>query len=165
MKELSKDSAEVHPRLKSTLKQKIRIYIARVKSLQGDPHYVAKGMAIGVFVGITPTIPFHTIAALALAFILRGSKPAAAVGVWFSNPITIPFFYLGSYRLGTFLLNVSAPFDPKYDSLSELLKLGLGVTLAMIVGGVIIGFPAGIVAYIITLKAFKIIRSRKKYNP
>jgi uncharacterized protein (DUF2062 family) len=162
MEELSTERAEVHQSSKSTLKQKIRTYIAHIKTLQGDPHYVAKGMAIGVFVGITPTLPFHTVIALALAFIVRGSKPAAVIGVWAGNPFTIPFFYLGSYKLGTFLLNAPTPFDPKYESLSELAKLGLEATLAMMAGGVIIGIPFGIAAYFITLKTFKTIRSRKK---
>ncbi len=36
-----------------------REFFEHAKKLQGDPHYVAMGMAIGVFVAITPTIPFH----------------------------------------------------------------------------------------------------------
>ena len=79
---------------KKTLKEISRRSLARIKELNGDPHYVALGMAIGVFVGVTPTIPFHTALALGLSFIFRGSKAAAAIGVWFSNPITIPFFLL-----------------------------------------------------------------------
>ena len=78
----------------------IRAFIANAKTLQGDPHYVAVGMAIGVFIGITPTIPLHTVIAVALAFVLRGSKPAAIIGVWFANPITIPLFYWASYEIG-----------------------------------------------------------------
>ena len=91
-----------------------------------------------------------------------GGKLAAAAGVWVANPLTIPFFYLGSYHLGTFLLNVSPPLDPKYESLAELANLGLRVTLAMIAGGVVIGFPLGIAAYFITLKVFRTFRSRIK---
>ena len=146
----------------STAKQKIRTYIARIKALQGDPHYVAKGMATGVFIGITPTIPFHTAIALALAFIVRGSKPAAVIGVWVGNPVTIPFLYMGSYKLGAFLLNTSAPFDANFQSLSELAELGLEVTLALMTGGVILGIPFGIAAYFITLKIFKTLRARKR---
>ena len=80
------------------LREKIQHLITRFKQLNGDPHYVALGMAIGVFISVTPTIPFHTVIALALAFILRGSKAAAAIGVWFSNPVTIPFFLQGQLR-------------------------------------------------------------------
>ena len=79
-------------------------FVERFKKLQGEPPYIAMGMAVGVFVSITPTIPFHTVIAIALAFILRGSKPAAAIGVWFCNPVTLPLFYLASYKTGMFLL-------------------------------------------------------------
>ena len=140
----------------------IRNFVERAKTLQGDPHYIAMGMAIGVFVSITPTVPFHTIIAIALAFILKGSKPAAAVGVWFCNPITIPFFYLGSYQAGMLILNKSIPFDVKYKSIQEFMNLGWDVTIAMIIGGLILGIIPGIAAYFITRKIFTKIRMRKK---
>ena len=144
------------------LREKIQHLITRFKQLNGDPHYVALGMAIGVFISVTPTIPFHTVIALALAFILRGSKAAAAIGVWFSNPITIPFFYKGSYDLGISILGNSAPFSTEYESILELLKLGADVTIAMITGGVILGILPAIAAYFITRRIFIKLRLRKK---
>ncbi len=144
------------------LREKIRHLITRFKQLNGDPHYVALGMAIGVFISVTPTIPFHTVIALALAFILRGSKAAAAIGVWFSNPVTIPFFYKGSYDVGVSILGNSAPFSTEYESILELLKLGADVTIAMITGGVILGILPAIAAYFITRRIFIKLRLRKK---
>ncbi len=143
-------------------REKIRQLIIRFKELNGDPHYVALGMAIGVFISVTPTIPFHTVLALFLAFVLRGSKAAAAIGVWFSNPLTIPFFYKGSYDLGMSVLGNSAPFSTEYESILELLKLGANVTIAMVTGGIILGILPGIAAYFITRKIFIRLRLRKK---
>jgi len=144
------------------LREKIQHFITRFKQLNGDPHYVALGMAIGVFISVTPTIPFHTVIALALAFILRGSKAAAAIGVWFSNPITIPLFYKGSYDVGISILGNSAPFGTEYESILELLKLGADVTIAMITGGIILGILPGIAAYFTTRRIFIKLRFRKK---
>lgn len=144
------------------LKQNIKQFINRFKKLRGDPHYVAMGMAIGVFVSTTPTIPFHTAIAIVLAFVLRGSKPAAAIGVWFCNPVTMPFLYLWSYKVGMFVLGNSAPFDPKYESITELFKLGMDITSAMVIGGIIIGILPAIAAYIITRNIFATIRLRSK---
>jgi uncharacterized protein (DUF2062 family) len=144
------------------LREKIQHFITRFKQLNGDPHYVALGMAIGVFISVTPTIPFHTVIALALAFILRGSKAAAAIGVWFSNPITIPLFYKGSYDVGISILGNSAPFGTEYESILELLKLGADVTIAMITGGIILGILPGIAAYFITRRIFIKLRLQKK---
>ena len=142
-------------------KYNIREFVGRVKNLEGDPHYVAMGMAIGVFIGITPTMPFHTVLAVALAFILRGSKVAAALGVWFCNPITAPIFYWGSYKAGMYLLGNHAPFDVKFESILELLDLGMDVTIAMIAGGVILGILPGIASYFITRKIITTLRLRR----
>ncbi len=143
-------------------KNNYREFIDRFKKLQGDPHYVAMGMAIGIFVSITPTIPFHTVIAITLAFVLRGSKPAAAIGVWFCNPVTASIFYLASYKVGMLILGKSAPFDVKYESVLELMKLGTDVTIAMIIGGAILGILPGIAAFFITRKIFTKIRSRRE---
>jgi uncharacterized protein (DUF2062 family) len=143
-------------------KHSIREFIQRAKTLQGDPHYIAMGMAVGVFVSLTPTVPFHTVIAIFLAFIFKGSKPAAAIGVWFCNPLTIPFFYLGSYKAGMFILGKSIPFDQKYESITELMTLGMDVTIAMVVGGFILGILPGIAAYFVTRGIFKHIQLRKK---
>ncbi len=160
MKKTEQDS-RVKKTEKFLKKINIRKFTERVKQLHGDPHYVAMGMAIGVFIGITPTMPFHTVIAVALAFIFRGSKAAAALGVWFCNPLTAPLFYWGSYKAGMFILDDPAPFNVKFESILELLKLGTDVTIAMITGGVILGIFPGIVAYFVTRKIFIAIRSRK----
>ena len=143
-------------------KYNYREFIKLIKKLRGDPHYVAMGMAIGIFVSITPTIPFHTVIAITLAFALKGSKPAAAIGVWFCNPVTAPFFYLGSYKIGMLILGKSVPFDEKYISIPELLKLGLDVTAALITGGALLGILPAICSYFIARKIFIDIRSRKE---
>jgi hypothetical protein len=142
-------------------KYNFREFIDRVKNLEGDPHFVAMGLAIGVFISITPTIPFHTVLAVSLAILLRGSKVAAALGVWFSNPVTAPIFYWGSYKLGMYLLGNPAPFDIKYESILELLNLGMDVTIAMIAGGIILGVLPGIASYFITRKIITTIRLRR----
>jgi uncharacterized protein (DUF2062 family) len=150
------------------LKDRFKAFWNKVKKLQGEPRYIATGMAIGVFIGITPTIPFHTAIAIALAFILKGSKPAAAIGVWIANPITIPIFYIGSFKVGTLLLNKPIPFDVKFESIQELLSLGLDVTIAMVVGGAILGIVPGIISYIVTYKFFTAVHSKirqKRLDP
>jgi uncharacterized protein (DUF2062 family) len=142
------------------LKQRVQSFVTRFKELPGSPDHIAKGMAAGIFVGTTPTIPFHTLLAIALAIILGGSKRAAAVGVWLGTPI-VPFLYLSSYKVGTFFLSDLPPLEVKAISLSEVLSLGLDVTCAMLIGGVIVGILPGVAAYFITRKIFTTIRFKK----
>lgn len=144
------------------MKRAIRFWILRIKRLNGDPHYVATGMAIGVFVGITPTIPFHTVSALALAFLLRGSKVAAALGVWCSNPVTIPFFYCWSYKIGVFATGASNHYNIKEWSLFELINAGNEIAIIMLVGGVLLGVLPAVLCYVLTRKMMIIKNNRKR---
>jgi len=142
-------------------KQKIRDFIQKAKTLQGDPAYIAKGIAIGVFVGITPTIPLHTGIAIILTFIFKASKPAAVIGVWSGNPITIPFFYMGSYKIGMALIGKHAVLDKSYFTIQGLLHHGIKTTVAMILGGMLLGILPAIASYFISLKFFTAVRERK----
>ena len=124
----------------------------QLQELRGKPHEISLGLAIGVFVGITPTIPFHTVLAVALAAALRGSKLAAALGVWVCNPLTIPVFYYGSYRLGSFVLGLPELTLPTEHSVFYLLQLGGHVTAAMLHGGVLLGILPALLTYFLTYK-------------
>jgi uncharacterized protein len=142
-------------------KQRVKIFYHRIKSLQGDPHYVAKGMAVGVFVAFTPTIPFHTVLTITLAFALSGNKPAAILGSWINNPLTFPFFYYGSYKVGTFLLGHDIPGGLQYNDIKTLMTVGRDVAVAMVAGGILLGIPPAIGTYFLTLRLFRKIRARR----
>jgi len=162
MSEKSNKRKKISKSISLSLKQKFQRYLAEIRQLEGDPNYVARGMAIGVFIGMTPTIPLHTILAIALAFIFRGSKPAAVIGVWVANPLTIPFFYITSYQIGIFLFKISTPFNPTHISIHQLIELGFEITIAMVIGGMVLGIPFGIIAYCVTWRIIKSIRSSKE---
>ncbi len=144
------------------LRRKIRYGYVRLRRLQGDPKKIAWGMALGVFIGVTPTIPFHMISALALAHLFRISRVAAVMGCWVANPITIPPIYYFSFKLGQWLLYPSETMNlPQTADLGELLHLGWQVNLALQTGGLIIALPPAVAAYYVTLWAVRRYRSRK----
>ena len=127
-------------------------YIRQLRELRGKPHEISLGMAIGVFIAITPTIPFHTVLAVLLAALLRGSKLAAALGVWLSNPLTIPLFYYGSYQLGRFVLRLPELSLPPDYSVLSMVRLSGRVTVAMLHGGVLLGILPAVAAYFLTYR-------------
>ena len=141
-------------------KENIRQVITRFKQLQGDPHNIAMGMGLGIFVCATPTFPFQTFLAITLAFIFRGGKAAAIIGSWLAAPL-IPFFYIGSYKLGTFIFGYSIPIALDPLSISKLINMGWSVAFAMITGGIIVGIVPGIAAYFITRKVFVRLRGQR----
>jgi uncharacterized protein (DUF2062 family) len=122
---------------------------------------VAVGMAVGVFVAFTPTIPFHTVLTIALAFLLRGSKPAAVIGSWINNPLTFPAFYYGSYKVGAFLLGHDIPGRFQYNDIKMLMTLGRDVAVAMVAGGALLGIFPAVGAYFLTFHVLRKMRSRR----
>lgn len=149
-------------RIRGWARGKYLQFIQRLKSLNGDPHFIAMGMAVGVFISFTPTIPFHTVLAIAIAYVLNGSKAAAAIGVWVSNPVTIPFFYYGCYKIGRLILGHKIPLNAKYETISMLLKQGADVTVVMMIGGIVLGIVPAIVAYFVTRKLAESIRAKRR---
>ena len=134
----------------------------QIRTLQGEPHYIALGMAIGVFAAITPTVPLQTVMAVTLALVFKASKPAAIMASLVANPITIPIFYVGSYKLGALLSGGALPKEIRYESVLELLQLGAGVTIALLTGGVLLGLAAGSLTYVLALKFFQVLHAHWK---
>ena len=124
------------------LHRKIRYVYLRFRRLKGDPQKIALGMALGVFIGVTPTIPFHTILALALSYVFRISRVAAIMGVWVSNPITIPPLYYCSFIIGKKILYPHLDLSlPQLIDLRDVIRLGWEINLSLQLGGLISSFP------------------------
>jgi uncharacterized protein len=73
----------------------------RVVRLGGSAHGLALGVAIGVFVASLPILGIQFLLAGLLAWALRGNVPAALLGTFWANPLSLPFLWLGSHWLGS----------------------------------------------------------------
>lgn len=153
----------------------IRYYRLRFVRLQGAPEVLARGVALGTFIGITPTIPLHTISILLLAIMMRSSKIAALLAsIVVSNPLTFfPQYYL-SWRLGNWLLNANLSWerinkvtavlasDGGFQaSLAALGSLGGEALTVMLLGGAVLALPFSLAAYYMSLYFFVTIRNRR----
>ena len=81
----------------------------RVVRIPGTPHFVAAGLACGAAISCTPFVGLHFVLSFLLAWIVRGSLLAAAIGTAVGNPWTFPFIWVWIYESGHWLLNVSSP--------------------------------------------------------
>lgn len=134
-----------------SVKRTLRYHWLKFLRLQEDPRKLAWGMALGVFVGVTPTIPFHFITILTLAPLFRVSVITAVLGIQLSNPLTIPLLYLTAFKVGHFLLHLGAPLRlPETYTWANSLDLIWRGGLALQVGGVIIAIPPAIISYFLT---------------
>jgi len=156
-------------------KRTARFYYLRFLRLRGEPGYLAKGVALGVFIGITPTIPLHTALILALAFPLRASKISSLLVSWVvSNPLTFFAQYYFSWRLGNLVMPGSLSWQSIRHILSiieqgngfleiihQIATLGAKAIFAMVLGGCILALPFTVIAYFLSLNFFKKIAARR----
>lgn len=145
-----------------TLRRFLRYHWLKFLRLQDNPQKLAWGMALGVFIGVTPTVPFHTVAALFLAGLLGVSPITAYLGIWIMNPVTMAPLYLLAYKVGEILLHKGGPLTlPETYNFETMLDLLWRGGLALQVGGVIIALPPAIVSYFLTLWVVQRYRRRK----
>jgi uncharacterized protein (DUF2062 family) len=81
-------------------------FIKRVLRLTATPHAIAAGVAAGVFASWTPLLGFHFILAFALSYVLAGNMVAAAIGTAFGNPLSFPFIWTLTIKIGNMLIGI-----------------------------------------------------------
>ena len=76
-------------------------------AIADTPHSIALGSAIGIFFGFTPLYPLKTLLSIAVAWICRCNKIAAAIAVMVHDVAiwAMPAIYLAEYQLGCWSLH------------------------------------------------------------
>jgi len=124
---------------------------SRFLKIRGHPHEIGLGLALGLFVAMTPTMGFQMAIAICIATFFKWNKVAAGIGVWVTNPVTAPIIYPICYYIGSRIYSV-----PKSQTVGAGLNVKLFYTLivkapelfiALTIGGVIIGLPLAVAGY------------------
>ena len=68
-----------------------------------DQRSIAGGLALGLFIAFTPTIPFHMILCAVGAVLFRVNLFIAWIAIWVTNPVTAIPIYVAARRFGLFL--------------------------------------------------------------
>jgi len=76
-------------------------------AIADTPHSIALGSAIGIFFGFTPLYPLKTLLSIAVAWICRCNKVAAAIAVTLHDVViwAMPAIYVAEYQFGCWILN------------------------------------------------------------
>ena len=154
----------------------IRYQWLRLVRLQGDPFVLARGIAIGTFIGLTPTIPFHTILIILFCAVGRGNLVAGlVVSLLVSNPLTIPLQYYISWKVGTILTGSSLSWEQvKYlmgiardVNMFEAVRLiyvdSFRSMVSVLLGGIVFSLPFAITSYFSALYLY-IRRQKRRTN-
>ena len=168
----SRLSAKLTPRgrtyrsnFKYRLFKRYRRLYRRFLRLKENPIAMSRGLAVGVFAGCFPLFGFQTLIGIILAALFRGSKVAAAIGTWISNPITyIPLFVL-NFKVGKLLLGIESisSQEVNLESLSSLMESGSIFMITLLVGCFAVGLIFSLVSYVLSLYILYRLK-RKKGN-
>ena len=97
-------SADDSPKQRVTPRSLLR----SILMLDDTPHSIALGTAIGMFVGMTPTVGVQMMIVLVIAFLVKPlfsfNKVAALLTVYVTNPVTIIPIYWFNYKVGTYFV-------------------------------------------------------------
>src|SRR6266513_4460987 len=80
-------------------------------AIADTPHSIALGSAIGIFFGFTPLYPLKTLLSIAVAWICRCNKIAAAIAVTLHDVLifVMPAIYFAEYKIGCWALHRPVP--------------------------------------------------------
>jgi hypothetical protein len=79
-------------------------FIYRVLHVDDTPHRIALGVAVGVFIAWTPSIPLQMVLTVAISTLLGANKFVGVPFVWISNPLTVVPIYGPNYLIGAWIL-------------------------------------------------------------
>ena len=85
------------------IKRSLRFIYLKILRIDDPPERIARGAAIGVFMGILPTFGLGIVLSIALAFVLRANKVSAVLGSFIMNPVTTPIFWTISAIVGSII--------------------------------------------------------------
>jgi hypothetical protein len=137
----------------------------RFLKIRGNPREIALGFALGLFIGMTPTIGFQIPIAVFVAALFKWNKISAAVAVWITNPLTAPLIYSFSYFVGAKMLGFKiAPKLLTGLDLPTLKEAGAKILLATTVGGVVVGIPLALLGYYLAFSAVHGYQTKLKHR-
>lgn len=141
----------------------ISIYNRFIK-LKGSPRQIALGVALGLFIGMSPFFGLHIAMGVVMASLIGWSKIGAAIGVNITNVATAPLIYPITYWIGAkvtgFTRHVQWPTELTFHSFVVLLQKSPLIILDLCVGGIILGIPIAVVGYYIAFNAITLYRER-----
>ncbi len=74
------------------------------KVWRSDKRAIAGGLAAGLFVAFTPTLPFQMLLAAVIAIYFKVNLPIALAACWVTNPLTAVPIYMAGRKLGKAML-------------------------------------------------------------
>lgn len=138
-------------KIKNGLKQIIR--------LKDKPESIARGFALGSFIGMMPIPGFQMMVALVSASLLKINRKSACIAVFNTNIATGLFVFAFNFWLGKKILGITPEFTIpdklSFGFITTVLNSGFDVFIALTFGGILTGILAAGLSYWIIKRVFK----------
>jgi len=151
-----------------------RAAFRRLLAIDDPPERTALAFSIGVFIAFSPFLGLHTILATFIAFMFRFNKVAIYTGTFVNNPpFTLVPIIVASYAVGAVLMGRPWKIPPEgvellknphlltADYYHRLFVESLTILVPFAVGGMVLSVVCSLIAYPLTLRALRAVRSRK----
>jgi uncharacterized protein (DUF2062 family) len=124
-------------------------------TMADTPHSIALGSAIGIFFGFTPLWSLKTLLSIALAWICRCNKIAAAIAVTVHDVLifVMPAIYFAEYKVGCWALRRPPPAHRVrfHFGLHDYLNWDVfqRVVWPAFIGSLFLAIPSAIIVYFV----------------
>jgi uncharacterized protein (DUF2062 family) len=136
-------------------------------TIADTPHSIALGSAIGIFFGFTPLWSLKTLLSIAVAWVCRCNKIAAAIAVTLHDALifVMPAIYFAEYKVGCWALHRPLPAHRVRFHFSFYDYRNVDVFFRLVwpamVGSLFLAIPSAIFVYFLV----RILLSRGQQRP
>lgn len=140
----------------------VALLLDRTGCLHPDRRTLARGVAVGTFVGLSPTVGFQTLLMLAGCMLLRGNFPIAFLVSWVSNPLTMAPLYLAFNRLGEAVFGQVIGPQIALDAAPGAAAAELAYLL---LGSLLVALPLACLSYVLFLGVWRVLLLQRRRKP
>lgn len=131
------------------IKYRYKRFLVKALRERKPPEYVARGWAIGMFIGLVVPFGVQLYISIPLSYAMKASKVGATIGTFVTNQVTIIFLYPFQCWVGAKLLGQDCTYDFISGKFAEVLHAGSAAaawSALMNLGGILIAsfFAGGI---------------------
>ncbi len=148
--------------------------IRKLLHIEDTPERTALAYSIGIFLGFSPFLGFHTLGGIAVAFLFGLNRFAVLLGVWSNAPWWIIPYYVAATYTGMWVTG----FRIERKALEEIFRLGVekglfepdfwgcltsqwGFLLSFTIGSLVLATLLGLAIYPLSLRWIKFYRRKK----
>src|SRR5215813_6998801 len=156
--------------MKQFAKEKIKHWLRVLLHTQDSPERTALAFAVGVFIAFLPPVPyFHTLFALAIAFLFRLNRLAVLAGTYSNTPITmIPLIGVEIW-VGKALLRGHGPlrlprhFPTSFEGWRQAFIQLKPFIFPLVLGSLLLGLVGAGIAYLVALRVIRVTRKHRAH--